>query len=151
LRKGSSGGSWRSAAAEIAALRHAQATEIQATRQRVRLAHGADCLRDEAAIRQGFVHRFLLAKAETCALHRAAAIEQIQREQQAALSLVREKARAELRGKLARNLTPVQARHRDERRRQQAKRREEWLAARETIAPFRVRRDRRRTPAGPRP
>jgi hypothetical protein len=91
----------------------------------VRLAHGADCLRDEAAIRQGFAHRFLLAMAETCALYRAAAIEQIQREQEAALGLMKEKARAELRGKLARSLAPVQARHHDERRGAQAKRRRE--------------------------
>lgn len=129
--------SWFSTAVEVAALRQAQAAEVQATRRSVMQARSSERNQEEAAIRQGFAHRFLLAMAETCAVRRATAIEIIRREQEAAVEIARRKADAETPSALARTLTPVQQRHRDERRCLRAKRRLERLAAR---VPVEVRR-----------
>jgi hypothetical protein len=74
----------------------------------------AERRRDEALVRQGFVHRFLLAMQETCAAKRAALVAQLTAEQEAALVQVKEKEKAETKGRIDRSLTPVHARHRDE-------------------------------------
>jgi len=106
--------SWRATASELAALRQLHAVEIQATRFRARQAAASLRRRDEALVRQGFVHRFLVAMQETCAAKRAAMVAQITTEQEAAVAQVREKARAEAKGRIERSLAPVRARHRNE-------------------------------------
>ena len=138
--------SWRSVAVEVAALCQAQASDVQATRQSVTRARSAERRQDEAAIRQGFAHRFLLAMAETCTVRRVAAIEAVRREQKAAVEMKRQKADAETPSALARALTPLQQRQRNERRSLMAKRRLERLAARPPAGVWRTGRRRSRDP-----
>lgn len=109
-------GDWRHAAIEVATLRQAQAVEVNAARRSARLAHSVARIQEEAAIRQCFAHRFLLAMRETCVVRRAAATEMVRLEQEAALEVARRKAAAETPGAISRTLTPLRQRHSDERR-----------------------------------
>ena len=105
---------WRTTAGELAALRQLQAVEIQSARFAARMAAAAERRRDAALVRQGFVHRFLVAMQEICADKRNALIAQLTAEQEAALRRVREKARADAKGRIDRGVAPVRARHDDE-------------------------------------
>lgn len=88
---------------------------MQATRFRSRMAAAAERRRDEALIRHGFVHRFLVAMQETCVAKRASLVAQLAAEQDAALTGLREKAKAEAKGRIDRSVAPVAARQQDER------------------------------------
>jgi hypothetical protein len=123
--KGSPVEAWRSAAAEIAALRQAQAAELRATRGRVKLAQASDQRTAESVVRQSFAHRFLLAGQEVCAAKRLALLYQLRAEQNAMLVRARQQARAEAPGQVARTLVPLQSQHESERRGLQARRRAE--------------------------
>lgn len=103
---------WRAASA---ALRRVQALDIDAARFRIRTTLAAEARRDEALVRQGFAHRFLVAMQETCILRRRAAIRQLQAEQEAVVGEVQHKARAETRELVACSVASVRMRHRDER------------------------------------
>jgi len=135
------GEGWRATASELAALRQLHAVEIQATRFRARQASSSLRCRDEALVRQGFVHRFLVAMQETCVAKRAALLAEITAERGAAVAQVREKAKAEAKGRIERSLVPVRARHRDEQQGLRAARRAEQRCAtgarprRRSIAP----------------
>lgn len=104
----------RPAAAEFAALREAHAFEILAARFSIRLALAAQRQQEQAAIRQGFAHRFLLAAQEVCAARRGAALDALAREQEAALQKAQERRKAETALHINRHLAPIRARHHEE-------------------------------------
>lgn len=108
-------GSWRAVAAMIA-LRNAHSTEMAAARFSLRCSTAAARNRDEALIRGGFAHRFFVASQEACASKRAATIEQLKGEQEAALQTRRARAIAEEFAEVAQTIARLRTRHGEERR-----------------------------------
>jgi hypothetical protein len=98
------------------ALRNAHSTEMAAARFSLRCSTAAARNRDDALIRGGFAHRFFVASQEACAAKRAAAIEQLKGEQEAALQARSERAVAEEFAEVAQTISRLRARHGDDRR-----------------------------------
>src|SRR2546423_817192 len=74
---------WRAASAELLPLPDARL--LRRARYRLPITRRPSWRCQEALIRQDFAHRFHMAMQDTCAIRRHAAIEQLVREQQAAL------------------------------------------------------------------
>lgn len=140
------------------------ATAWHAAAARLRFAHGAEIMgerarlwrlgrqarhRDEAAVRQAFAHRFLIAMQETCIDRRNAALVRLYAEQAALVAGARQRAAAETSASVPRGTAPLKARHREDwqqlREAARAARRRRRVAVRPLRAGFRRRR------SGPRP
>lgn len=126
--KGSIAG-WHDAASEITALAQAHQLETALVRRAIALACRGASLQEQAAVRHGFAHRFLLAGREVCVLRRLAFIAQLKDEQQAALRNVRDKVRIEQRSLQAGSIAALRGRQREEKSNQLNARRAQWRRA----------------------
>jgi hypothetical protein len=86
---------WRTAATEL--LQAPDAPLLRRARYWMPIARRPSWRCQEALIRQDFGYRFHMAMQETCAVRRHAAIEQLEREQQASLHQAREASLADVR------------------------------------------------------